>query len=289
MTSSTGSQEQAGRFDAIVEYYDHSWFDYWFLWLNGSNLAVHFGYYDEEVQSHSEALENLNRVLASHAGIRPGERVLDAGCGIGGSSIWLAENCGAEVVGIAPVQSQLTRALGSVIQRGVGDKVHLVRGDYANTSFPDETFDVVWAMESLCHGHSKRRVYQEFHRVLKPGGRLVIAEYMRTARPLDEANERLIHDWLSSWAIPDIDTAAEHEQHAASAGFEHIVNRDVTANVERSLRRLYKMCFLGEPIDRALKTLGFRRRSRNVNGARKQYLALRRKAWFYSILTARKK
>ena len=288
MTMSTDSQNQAGRFDAIVEYYDHSWFDYWFLWLNRGNLAVHFGYYEEQIQTHGEALENLNRVLASHAGIRPGERVLDAGCGIGGSAIWLAENCGAEVVGIAPVQSQLTRAYESVARRDVGDKVHLVRGDYANTSFADETFDVVWAMESLCHAPSKQQVYKEFFRILKPGGRLVIAEYMRTARPLDEANERLVHDWLSSWAIPDIDTASEHEESAASTGFEEIVNRDVTANVERSLRRLYKMCLLGEPVDRVLKKLGFRRRTRNVNGARQQYVALRQKAWYYSILTARK-
>jgi len=288
VTTSIRKPDQPGKFDAIVEYYDHSWFDYSFLWLNRGNLAVHFGYYDEQHRSHSQALENLNRVLADHANISPGERVLDAGCGIGGSSIWLAENRDAEVVGIAPVHSQLTRALGSVVKRAVADKVHLVLGDYARTSFPDQTFDVVWAMESLCHAPSKKKVYEEFYRVLKPGGRLVIAEYMRTARPLAEANEQLVHDWLSSWAIPDIDTAGEHAGAAAAAGFKDVVNRDVTPQVEPSLHLLYKLTLLGKPLDRLLKKFGFRRRTRNVDGARKQYQALRQKAWYYSIFTAHK-
>jgi len=288
MTESTCQKAQKGQFDAIVEYYDHTWFDYWFLWLNPGNLAVHFGYYDENTRSHSGALENLNRVLADLAEIQPGNHVLDAGCGIGGSSIWLAENRDANVVGISPVQSQLVRARKSVLRRRVGDQVHLVRGDYANTSFPDQTFDVVWAMESLCHAPSKARVYKEFFRILKPGGRLVIAEYMRKARPLDVENEQLVRDWLASWAIPDIDTADHHEQVASAAGFRDIVNRNVTAQVEPSLRRLYKLSLLGKPADRLLKRIGFRRRTRNVDGAQKQFLALRNKAWFYAIQTARK-
>ena len=50
----------------------------------------------------------MNRVLADRAGIRPGQRVLDAGCGVGGSSLWLAEQRGAAVVGITPVASQVS-------------------------------------------------------------------------------------------------------------------------------------------------------------------------------------
>ena len=138
-------------------------------------------------------------------------------------------------------------------------------------------------MESLCHAQSKAAVYKEFHRILKPGGRLVIAEYMRSARPLDAENETLVNDWLTSWAIPDIDTAAEHEAAKLAAGFSEIVNRDVTENVSPSLRLLYGMSLVS-----LFKTLGLRRRSNNVDGAQKQYLALRTKSWFYSISSARK-
>ncbi len=275
-------------FDAINEYYDRSWFDYWFVWLNRKNLAVHFGYYDEQHTTHAQALVNLNKVLARHAKVSPGDRVLDAGCGVGGSSIWLAENRDANVVGIAPVQSQLINAKKSIHKRGVTDKVHVVRADYSNTCFPDQCFDVVWAMESLCHAPSKEKVYKEFYRILKPGGRLVIAEYMRTARPLDETREKLVNQWLSSWAIPDIDSAEEHEKFTRKAGFTNIVNRDVTQNMEPSLRRLYKLTFLGKPVDRVLKKIGLRQRSDNVDGARLQYEALKNGSWYYSIFSAQK-
>ena len=88
--------------EAIVGYYDQTWLDYRILWLNKDNLAVHFGYTDDSTRSHTDALKNMNRVLADRVRIQPGERVLDAGCGVGGSSLWLATERGAEVVGVTP-------------------------------------------------------------------------------------------------------------------------------------------------------------------------------------------
>src|SRR6266568_4985056 len=86
----------------IRDYYDETWLDYRMLWLNPQNIAIHFGYWDERTRGHGESLLNMNRVLASQIGIRTGQRILDAGCGVGGSSIWLAQTYGVEVVGITP-------------------------------------------------------------------------------------------------------------------------------------------------------------------------------------------
>jgi tocopherol O-methyltransferase len=105
--------------ESIVAYYDETWLDYRLLWLNGRNLSVHFGYADATTRGHADALLNMNRILADRAAIRPGERVLDAGCGVGGSSLWLARERGAEVVGITPVASQVTRARRFADQRGL--------------------------------------------------------------------------------------------------------------------------------------------------------------------------
>ncbi len=95
---------------SIRSYYDATTADYRFLWLNPDNRAMHFGYWDEVTRSHGESLVNLNRVLAREIGIRPGQRVLDAGCGVGGSAIWLAKTFGVEVVGITPVAGQVRQA-----------------------------------------------------------------------------------------------------------------------------------------------------------------------------------
>ena len=129
----------------IIAYYDQTWLDYRLLWLNRNNLSVHFGYVDATTRGHADALPNMNRVLAERAVIRPGQRVLDAGCGVGGSSLWLAEQRGAEVIGITPVADQVARARRFAATRMLADRVAFEQADYTNTPFPDGSFDVVWA------------------------------------------------------------------------------------------------------------------------------------------------
>src|SRR6266516_7620751 len=225
----------------IRAYYDETWLDYRMLWLNPRNRAIHFGYWDKHTRSHSESLLNMNRVLASKIGIRPGQRILDAGCGIGGSAIWLAKTFGVEVVGITPVASQVERARRYAQKQGIADQVSFEQQDYTHTTFPQASFDVIWGMESLCHAPDKQLVLAEVRRLLRPGGRLGIVEYMRTNRPLAEIDEALLHSWLSGWAIPDIATSHEWLGWAQEAGFQDMQLADITSNVRPSLRRLYRL------------------------------------------------
>src|SRR5262249_51796602 len=156
MTSLSGSQGQHHeQVRSVVRYYEGTWFDYRWVWLNSKNNAIHFGYHDDERRSHADSLLNTNRVLAEIAAIRPGERVLDAGCGIAGSSVWLAERRGANVVGITPVCKQVERARRLVAARGLAHAVVVEQADYTATPFPDASFDVVWALESVCHAQAK--------------------------------------------------------------------------------------------------------------------------------------
>jgi tocopherol O-methyltransferase len=274
--------------EAIVRYYDQTWLDYRMLWLNRDNLAVHFGYTDERTRSHTDALKNMNRVLADRVQIHPGERVLDAGCGVGGSSLWLATERGARVVGITVAPRQVAMARGHAVGRGLSDRVSFEVADFTATSFPDASFDVVWAVESLCHAPRKAAFYQEAARLLRPGGRVVISEYIRAARPLDPTGERLLHEWFDGWPMPDLDTPAEHLAHLAAAGFTDARLDDVTVHTRPSLRRLYRMAYWTYP----LAVLGHVTRIRseiqhgNVIASIRQYQALRHGAWFYGILSA---
>src|ERR1700687_2012427 len=106
MTCLLGNRDQLrNQLRLVISYYEGTWFDYRWLWLNSENNAIHFGYHDEQRRSQAESLLNTNRVLAAVAAIHPGDRVLDAGCGVGGSSIWLAEQRGATVVGITAIST----------------------------------------------------------------------------------------------------------------------------------------------------------------------------------------
>jgi tocopherol O-methyltransferase len=274
----------------VIEYYNQTQFDYRAVWLDSENLAFHFGYYGERIDDHAQALANTNRVLSEVARIRPGERVLDAGCGLGGSCLWLAEHRSADVVGITPVMHQVTKARTIAASRSLGDRVRFERADYSRTAFPDGSFDVVWALESLCHAVEKAAFYRESARLLRPGGRLVVAEYIRTSRDVNAQGEALMRQWLDGWAIPDLDTPDEHIGAADRAGFAEVRLIDNTAKADRSLRRLYKLARIAWAVDWTLYAFGFRSKTQhgNVVAALRQYQALRQGLWFYGILSATK-
>lgn len=276
------------NFDAIIAYYDETRWDYSQLWFKRNRREIHFGYYDEHAKNHHDALANLNRVMADLVDIGPQDRVLDAGCGQGGSAAWLAEQRGSRVVGITPVASQVRLAQAFLQKRGVSDQVGIELGDYTATTFPDASFDVVWACESLCHAPDKLLFYHEAFRILRPGGRLVIAEYIR-ASDQPTALQRL-RDWLNGWAIPALDSRAEHLYHARCAGFDAIALQDVTANVAPSLRTLYLLANILRPVEYSLRYLRVRRRYQhgNIVGSLNLYRALQHGDWFYGLLNARK-
>ena len=278
------------RFSELIEYYEHTRFDYHIAWTGREDLAVHFGFYDQNADKHADALQNTNRVLAELAEVQPGERVLDAGCGKGGSSLWLARHRQAEAVGISPVPSQIAEARQHARVAGLEGKVSFLQADYCHTPFEDERFDVVWACESLCHAPDKAAFYREAYRLLRPGGRLVIAEYTRNRRPLPEKGEALLLSWLNRWAIPDINTAEEHRTQAEQAGFQEVQIRDYTPYAWVSLKNLHKIARRWLWANYLLYGLGIRSRAqhRNIIGGIRQFQALRRGWWFYATITARK-
>jgi cyclopropane fatty-acyl-phospholipid synthase-like methyltransferase len=276
--------------ERIEAYYDQTWKDYRFLWLNRKNLAFHFGYHDGTTRGHADALLNTNRTLAARAGVGPGQRVLDAGCGVGGSALWLARQCGAEVVGVTLVRSQVAQARRLAAAHGVAARVLFAQADYTRTPFPGASFDVVWALESLCHAPGKAAFYREAARLLRPSGRLVVAEYMRAARPLPVAGEQMVREWVDGWVIPDLDTPAEHAAHATAAGLARVVVDDFTPRARPSLRRLYRIAFSTYPFALTARILRMRSATQhgNVIAALRQYQALEKGYWMYGVLSATK-
>lgn len=275
---------------SIVRYYDETWLDYRILWLNNKNRSVHFGYYEPGVIKHRHALEMLNLVMAKKARITESDHVLDAGCGQGGSALWICENTGATVEGITLVPHQVAVANKEAARRKLQSKAHFTKANYCQTPFPDGSFTVIWACESLCHAEHKADFYREAMRLLKPGGRLVIAEYIRKERPLSSDGEHGLAHWLHKWSIKDIDTWPEHEANLKSIGFTDIVMEDCSSNVMPSLRHLWSMSSKLLPIGEFLLRFGLRNAINHGNhiGSISQYKAFEKGFWFYGIFTATK-
>lgn len=277
-------------FKDIVKYYDHTRSDYRVAWDDSPMPAVHFGYYITHTEKHVDALMNTNKVLADRVNIKPDEKVLDAGCGKGGSSFWLATHRDVEAVGITPVLSQIEDCRTQAQYLNLTDKTTFVQADYCNTPFDDQSFDVVWACESLCHAQDKSKFYTEAFRLLKPGGRIIIAEYVRNERPLKEDQEHLLKSWLNRWAIKDIDTESEHYNYASASGFKHISIEDVTRNMEKSLLKLHNNAKKWLKLSRLLNLLKIRSdvQQENMVASINQYKALEEKLWHYVFISAEK-
>ncbi len=275
--------------EAIKKYYSDTQFEYRVIWnwKIKNTPALHFGYYDDKATRHHEAVERANEVMADWAGIKESERVIDAGCGLGHSSLWLAKHRNARVTGLTLVQKQVD-TLQKYISLNNIENVNFEVADYHHMPFENNSVDVVWAIESVCHSADKSLFYKEAYRVLKPGGRLIIGENLRTERPLDEVREALLKEIFHAWAIPDLDTYEEHRSHALNSGFVSFESKDVTKNMMVSYRNLEETCARWAWLSKLLHLTGVIStvRHKNMLGSAKQYKAIVKKVFTYNHLLA---
>jgi tocopherol O-methyltransferase len=226
------SQESLALQDRIRRYYRETAWQYRLVW---SREHLHYGYYDERARTHRQALVRMLEVMADAAGIQPGMRALDAGCGVGGASRWLARDRGCRVVGITLVPEQVSEAQRLAKQQGLPqEQVRFLVADYTATPFRDGEFDAVWALESSCYAEPKEAFLREAWRVLKPGGVLVVADFYRTY----EHGSSLTRAWEESWAMPTLQTPGQWLDSLASVGFSVVAHKDLTRSVYPSVRRL---------------------------------------------------
>jgi tocopherol O-methyltransferase len=276
--------------EPIVKYYDGTWFDYRVVWMR--NLGMHWGYWDDDTHSHADSLVNMSRALARLAEWRPGMRVLDAGCGVGGPALWLAATYGVNVVGVTLSEVQLTRARKYAAKRKLEHLARFEIADFTALPYPDASFDVVWAQESVCHvpAESKQAFLREAFRVLSPGGRLLMEDWFRIDRPYPGDGEALMHQWLDGWAIDDLATTDEITSWSTEAGFEKVGLRNITPYAFRSIRRLHRLAMWSSPGAALLRAVRLRTdiEQANLRSARLQWDTYTRNLWMIGLLSATK-
>jgi len=270
----------------IVDYYDQCENHYRTHWNLAESLAIHYGYWDETTNTFHEALTKINEVLAQEAGITASDRVLDAGCGIGGSSIYLAKNIACKVVGITLSEQQVKSANRIASERSVSGYTHFEAQDFTNTSFEAESFDVVWAIESVCHANQKADFLAEAYRLLKPKGRLIVADFFKTKSILNKKENNILNEWAKGWAVPSFESAQHFQQLMQQQQFTNITTKNITPHILPSAKRLYVRFFPGWIYAKTYNLL-FKTASLtmdNVWTAYWQYKGLQKNLWEYDIV-----
>ncbi|GAA4196879.1 27-O-demethylrifamycin SV methyltransferase [Streptosporangium oxazolinicum] len=179
---------------------------------------VHMWYwYDEQDEATlTEAVRRITRKVTDTLGLRSGERLLDAGCGPGETGVFLARRYGARVTGITLSAYEIERANERAASNGMEELARFQYGDYMELPFPDGSFDAVLALESLQNAPDPVRVFAEFFRVLRPGGRIAFSDFSLES----SAEPKRLATFMSALKLPRLPTLREWLEYAGDAGFE---------------------------------------------------------------------
>ena len=173
---------------------------------NEDLLSCHFGLWGPDTETDREALLRANRVLAGGCNLEPGAHWLDAGCGVGGTAIYLAETHGINVTGLTNCEPHVAVAAKQAEQRGVGHLVEFRHGDFMDLPFADAGFDAVINHESFCYAPDKVAYLQGVRRVLKPGGRWQALEGLLSGRSLSPELEEVHARMQQGFRMPPLVT-----------------------------------------------------------------------------------
>ena len=222
--------------DVIKYYLDSAWA---FETLWGPDM--HYGYWEKGVKNQKMASRRMNEKLVEKINITKDDYVLDAGCGIGGNVVWLAQTYGCKVVGITIVPEQIETAKRRAKEAGVEDLCEFMLMDYMNLTFADETFTVVMGLESICYSNPKLDFIKGVFRVLKKGGRFAMADGF-AAKDIDTMqgnDKRIMHRWMDGWKLNNLETMEQWKKNADLVGFSTADFTDITKNVMQTVRIMF--------------------------------------------------
>jgi sterol 24-C-methyltransferase len=203
-------------YDLVTDFYEFGW-----------GQSFHFAP-RRKGESLEASLARFEMYLAQILGLKPGMKVLDLGCGVGGPMRAIARFSGANIIGININENQIQRAV-KYNQRAQVAGCSFIKADFMSIPVPDKSYDAVYSIESSCHAPDKIKLFSEVFRVMKDGAEFAGSEWCLTPdyEP-DNSEHRAIKKGIERGdALPDI----WPEQHVVdaliAAGFEVIAARDL--------------------------------------------------------------
>ncbi len=224
-------------YQQIQKFYDDSSL----LWEGIWGEHMHHGYYGEDGQSkinrrqaQIDLIEELLSWSDVHTSKNAPQKILDVGCGIGGSTLYLTQKFSQTVtnahgITLSPVQA--SRATERAEEMNLGQKIKFEVANALEMPFADNSFDLVWSLESGEHMPDKGKFLQECYRVLKPGGKLILATWCHrpTNFPPGELTieERThLEKIYQVYCLPYVISLPEYENITRECGFNNICSDD---------------------------------------------------------------
>lgn len=214
---------------------------------------VHWGYWDDpsaavcDDEDYALAAERLTLELCRLADIASGQRVLDVGCGFGGTVASLNERFrGLDLIGANIDERQLVRAR-ELVKPANGNNVEFRQGDACSLPFQDASFDRLLAVECVFHFPSRETFFREANRVLRPGGVLVLSDFVPVPAfvPVSWLSTTRLFEKYNPFGICNVQyTVGRYRRLAARSGFSGMTERNVTLQTLPTYRYLKQILAL---------------------------------------------
>jgi cyclopropane fatty-acyl-phospholipid synthase-like methyltransferase len=231
------------RFDAadIKRYYDRHTAS--FVRFGQGRASIHRAVWGADTRTQDQAFHYVDDRIATLARrIEPlsGAHIVDLGCGVGASLCYLAERLPVRGTGItlSPAQAKMARQL--IAGANLSERVECLEGDFTDLPPTIKPADLAYAIESFVHGPAPERFFTQSHKILKPGGCLVICDDVRAGVPSPEST-KTVEEFTRGWHINTLLDRETMIGMARDANFEH-----------ESVVDLTPMLDLGRARDRAI-------------------------------------
>jgi tocopherol O-methyltransferase len=212
--------------ESIREFYDVVSSHFHELW--GEHL--HHGYWIRGDETKEKAQVQLIEHLAQLAGIQPGRRILDVGCGTGASSIFLAKRYQVEATGITISPVQVSLANQAAAREDVNATFLLMDAEAMRF---EKLFDVVWSVESISHYQDIGKFFASAAKLLKPNGTVAVIDWFKkpNLNPT-EYKQQIIP--IEKGMLVELGTMPEYEAWMKSSGLKIMKSEVLNKNCSKT-------------------------------------------------------
>lgn len=273
----------------VAYYYQSSQKDYEIIWGLKKHQSLHYGFWEKGIKNHEQAVNNMTKKIYTSALWPTQSLVADLGCGIGGPAFFMHQHFQLRVDGVSITSKQIAQANCRAKELHKENELRFFNEDYCNTSLPSDTYDGVYGIESFCHALEKKNVLAEAYRILKKGGKLVVADFFWNGTEKNDKDKIYMKNWANSWAVHDFAYIENFKNTLEALGYKNIEMKMVTKNVLPSIKRLYHIFLPSYVADAFLRLIGKRKgKHENMFSALYQYQCYKRGLWEYCIFSAEK-
>ena len=218
----------------IINHYELIWPLCKKFWHSDKTLGLHYGFYEKGIKNFEDAVINMNNLIERNLNLNTKTKnVLDAGCGVGGTSIYLAEKYPKiKFIGIELTPKLVDLAKNFAEEKKV-ENVEFFIKNYVSTDFSDNYFDCIFALLSSSHAVDKREFLHEMNRIIKPDGKLIVIDIFQNNKPFNFLTSKIYDSYLKTLSVKELVDINNFDKFLRNEGFENIKIHDISKNIQR--------------------------------------------------------